>query len=65
MTGAGAGVGTRTRTGMSTRAGIGARMVATTVKRIESRMEGSKILGSYEVVMEVGRKTLGGGDANE
>ena len=52
------GTGTRANTGMSTRTGIGARTGAETGTRIEMRAEQKVSLGTFEVVIEVGRKTL-------
>ena len=43
---------------MSTRTGIGARTGAGTGTRIEIRAEQKVSLGTFEVVIEVGRKTL-------
>ena len=53
------GTGTRASTGMSTRTGIGARTGTGTGTRIEMRAE--QKVGTFEVVIEVGRKALQGG----
>ena len=51
------GTGARTSTGMSTRAEMGVRTGAGTGTRIEMRVEGRESPRTYEVVLEVGRKT--------
>ena len=59
-TGTGAGKGTRTRTRMSTRAGMGTITGAGTGTRIERSAERRESLGTFEVVIEVGRRTREG-----
>ena len=53
--------GIRTSKVMSTKAGIGVRMGAGTGTRITTRMEGRQRMGTFEVVIGVGRKTREGG----
>ena len=64
MTGTGMGTGTgtggRTGTGIRTRAGMEARTEAGTGMVIERSVERRESLGSFEVVIEVGRKTQEG-----
>ena len=60
-TGTGAGTGMRASTGMDTRIGMGVRTGAGTGTTIETRVERRESLGTYEMVIEVGRKTREGG----
>ena len=53
----GPGPGGRTRTGMGLGAGIGTRTRAGTGTITDRRIGGSESLGTYEVVIEMGRKT--------
>ena len=55
----GTGTGTRMRTGMCTinRIGMEAGVEAGTGTKTKRRVEGRKIPGTYEVIVEMGRKT--------
>ena len=59
--GVGTGAGTRAGTGISTREEMGVRTGAGTGTRIEMKAEERESLGTFEVVKEVGQKTLEGG----
>ena len=48
--------GRMTSAGMATRAGMGAKKGAGTGTRRQTRVEGRKGLGTFEVVIEVGHK---------
>ena len=60
-TGMGAGTGTRSSTELNTRWGIGARAEAGEWTRVKMSAEGIDSLGTFEVVIEAGRKSWEGG----